>query len=104
MTVTVNPADVAGTEGTTGSSDLVISQACAVTVVGGLPPYTYAWARVVGAAAITAQFPTSFSTNFTATVDAGDTISAVFECLVTDASGAKKYVHVDVTLTCLDWG
>lgn len=67
-----------------------------VTVTGGTGPFTYQWVRVSGDA-MNASFPTSSSTNFTATLFPGSILQAVWQCQVTDTATGLVAVTNPVT-------
>ena len=93
------------TAGKTGGGTKTISTGLVtMTPVGGSTPYTYSWVRISGAAAITANNPSAASTLFTATVAVDDTVTAVFECTVTDGAGqqVKKQVQVIMSVVSVD--
>lgn len=83
-----NKSSVGGTRLGSGS---VTSATVTVTAVGGTGPYTYAWSKVSGAA-ITATAPTNNVTAFSGTVGVGETITAIFECEITDSLAATFVV------------
>jgi len=56
-----------------------------VTVTGGIGPFTYQWVHVSGDP-MDASFPTSSSTNFTATLFPGVIRQATWQCHVTDTA------------------
>jgi hypothetical protein len=70
------------------SSQTTSSKTC--TATGGTPTYSYAWTRVSGNTAITADSSTSASTTFSISV--GETVQAVWKCTVTDSAGSPAVV------------
>lgn len=93
--------DVSKTGSTTGGSKTLTTSSVVVTAHGGAPGYTYSWVRISGSSSITATASTSASTAFTATLSANQEFSAVFQCTVTDSSGATALadaVFVDIEL------
>lgn len=95
--ITVSPAG-AGGGASSSSSITVYSSYVTVTPSGGTAPYSYSWSKVSGDA-ITANAPTSATTNFSANLAPGDFLSAVFKCAVTDAAGVSAdSPTVNVTL------
>lgn len=84
LTATADPAYVTGAISRPAGGQAQ-TNASAVTVTGGTPPYTYAWSSSDGV--MTPTIPTASTTRFSAFVDAGDTLSDNFECTVTDAKG-----------------
>lgn len=73
------------------------SELVTVTAVGGTGPYTYAWTRLSGSAAVFADSSTDASTTFSASICFGSR-SAVFRCTVTDSLSATAAVDVSVIL------
>jgi hypothetical protein len=66
---------------------VVTSTTCTVTVMGGVPPYTYSW--VPDDVTWEATFPTSASTNFRSpALSPGDDVLTDFICTVTDSTAA----------------
>jgi hypothetical protein len=76
-----NKSSVGGTRLGPGS---VTSATVTVTATGGTGPYTYAWSKIAGDT-ITATAPTSNATAFSGTVGGGETITATFQCVITDS-------------------
>lgn len=72
--------------------------ATVATPSGGTAPYTYAWTRISGSTAISADSPSSASTTFSGSVGVNAVISAVFRVTVTDASAATATADVNVDL------
>lgn len=82
----------------TGDTDSVT-----VTPSGGTPGYTYAWTRVSGSTAITANSATAATTTFDcSSISDGQTLEAVMRCTVTDNVAATKTVDVVVTFERAD--
>lgn len=57
-----------------------------ITASGGTQPYTYAWSKVSGDT-LTISSATSATVNWTASGTAPQTLSAVWNCVITDAAG-----------------
>lgn len=71
-----------------GSGSTINTSPSTASVVGGTPPYTYAW-TFEGGDALTALSPSSASTAFqSTTAQIGEPQSATFNCSVTDSLGA----------------
>lgn len=68
----------------TGSGSLATSTITA-TPTGGTGPYTYLWSKVSGAT-VTPSSTTTAAITFSATGTAPQTISAVWQCVVTDST------------------
>ncbi len=90
--------------GDPGSTNIVT-----VTPSGGTAPYTYAWARVGGAAdsgPYQANAPTSAATSFSdvnsSVCDADVNSTETWRCTVTDDDTNELTVDVEVTLIWLD--
>lgn len=96
LTVSASPTSVSGTQSGGGSDVLVNTGFTTATPAGGFSPYTYSWAYVSGAAAATANTPSSATTNFGATVPAG-TSQATMRVTVTDAAGETATATVTAT-------
>lgn len=68
-----------------------------VTPSGGTGTYTYAWSRISGTTAITADNPTGAATTFTGyPLSYPNVYPAIFQCLVTDSAGATATALVAV--------
>lgn len=71
-----------------GAASNVTTESVTVTVTGGVAPLTYFWEDELGSDWTVAN-STAATTTFTALqVEAGDTATNRFRCIVTDASGA----------------
>lgn len=88
LTGYANKSSVGGTRVGAGS---VTSATVTVTASGGTSPYTYAWTKISGDA-ITATLSTSATTAFSGTVALGETLTAQFECEITDSVAATFVV------------
>lgn len=77
-------SSVGGTRTGPGS---VTSATVTVTATGGTGPYTYAWTKIEGDT-ITATAASNATTAFSGTVALGETITASFQCLITDSVAA----------------
>lgn len=91
LAATANPASVNGAISRPAGGYAQTNET-AVSVAGGTAPFTYAWTSSDGTLGATA--PSAASTRFSAFVEAGDTLSDTFECLVTDAKGQTATVTV----------
>lgn len=81
---TKQPNNVSGSR--TGYG-LVLSNPSSVTVVGGVPPYTYAWEFVSGDSSVLPESPTSNVSRFTAFADGIPfSTSATYRSKVTDSA------------------
>jgi hypothetical protein len=98
MTATVNNADPSGYEYGTTSASVFTNPATIVSVTGGTAPYAYAWVRLSGDVSVTATVPAGPTTQFTAFLPVDGYATAVFQCTVTDASGATATVQVTIIL------
>jgi hypothetical protein len=98
--VTATPESVSGGVSSSTPSAIVTS-ASVVSVTGGSPPYSYAWALTSddGAGGTwTAVSPATAGTPFRASAVAGEGTSlAHFRCTVTDARGAVGTADVNAT-------
>ena len=73
------------------------------SVSGGVGPFTYAWAKVSGDDGITINSPTSASTSFSGDPSSGASISATYQCTVTDTgAGNAQVVSNSITATLND--
>lgn len=74
-----------------------------VSVVGGTPPFTYAWEYVSGNMHIIVRNGTNQTTNFAATslyVADNSPVTAVWRCKITDSTGVSTYTNtVQIILT-----
>lgn len=61
--------------------------------------YTYAWQRVSGSTAISAETPNSSASYFRATVPSGQTLSATWRCAVSDGTSTAYTNNITITLT-----
>src|SRR5436190_12997256 len=99
LTATISHDTISKTVGgTSGAPRTVTTATVTVTPSGGAGGYTYAWSRIEGDASITASAPTANATTFSATLDPDAYVTARFECVVTDVSGATVAKQVDVEL------
>jgi hypothetical protein len=88
LSAEVSENEVSKTSSTTGGGKTLTTSNISVAAHGGTPGYTYSWVRISGSASITAVSPTSASTAFTGSLSANQDLIAVFQCTVTDSSGA----------------
>lgn len=86
--------------GTINGSGTVVTGTVTATPSGGLGPYTYAWTRTGGAAASIAS-PASATTTFSLFLNAPDSQSANFQCVVTDALGSTASAPVTATFSAI---
>jgi hypothetical protein len=98
MTLTISDDSPSGTGWGDVTGLIVTSNTTTVSRIGGVSPSTFAWARVSGNASITAKFSNAAATSFSAIMNPDDFFEAVFECTVTDASGAVRKIQANVTL------
>lgn len=61
----------------------------------GVPPYFYAWTRISGSTAITANSASSATTDFSS-AGTDEAFSAIFRCTVTDSDGVPQVVSADI--------
>jgi hypothetical protein len=66
------------------------------TPSGGLPPFTYSWSQISGAAAGIAN-PVSATTSFSQFLTEFGTSPATFRCTVTDALGSTALADIGVS-------
>ncbi|MDF5753066.1 hypothetical protein [Spongiactinospora sp. TRM90649] len=77
-----------------------VSQPVAVSVTGGVPPYSYAWQKISGDYITSAANPTGSSTGWSRPIpprSRSGEWSSEWRCLVTDSRGIMAYtptVHV----------
>lgn len=69
-----------------GPGTAVTLQTAIATVVGGVPPYTYAWTLVSGDTEIGPISGTASATKFSAYFASVGSYAAVYKCVVTDAA------------------
>jgi len=97
LTASVGSGGAVGESVANGTQTL--SGTSSVTVLGGVAPYTYAWARTAGATQITALNNTSQTTGWQS--DGTDVVrQATFKCTITDAATKSVEVtgfQIDVT-------
>ena len=103
LSVSASPTNPSGTFTNSPASNepatrVVSSDNTTATAAGGAGGYTYSWARISGSADITAASPTSATTNFSATVPIGTSLTAVFRVTATDAASATATADVTVSL------
>jgi hypothetical protein len=90
MYATITPASIIKT----AASSSITTATVTATLVGGTAA-TYAWTRLSGSTAISANSPSSAATTFTATgVGVGTTVSAVFRCTINSSDTA------DISVSC----
>lgn len=94
--VTADTGQVGGAGNSSGPINIVTSYVT-VSVNGGVAPYSYAWTQVSGDP-MTATNPSSPSTAFFAGVNPSTTLSAVWQCTVTDAAEVTGSVQVSAKL------
>lgn len=89
MTVIASPDAVYGADGQTTVGP------AAVSVLGGTPPYTYAWQYLTGDPSVTLTHPTLASTSFSYSgLSPGDSVYAQFFCLVTDSAARSATTNI----------
>jgi hypothetical protein len=96
----VTPATINKTQGFmfAGATRTITTPAATINVEGGVPPYTFAWTRLSGAADIAADTPAGPTTTFTATLTAPEHVTAVYEGKATDSVGATFAGQVAVDI------
>lgn len=103
MTVGLSSSTASKTVGTAGGGPVTVtSPSVTASPIGGTAPYTYAWTRISGDASISASVPTGVSTAFSALVALETLVEAIFQVVVTDASGAAASATVNVSLYHVD--
>lgn len=95
MTASASPASVTGAANRTPLTTVTTNET-AVTVVGGVAPFTYAWTSDVGDMSPTAS--TAANTRFTGQIEGGDSVSDTFTCTVTDARGQTATATVSASV------
>jgi hypothetical protein len=93
LTVSITPGGVAAQ--ITGAGTAVTNTATAIPA-GGVAPFSYSWSRISGASAFIAS-PGSSATTFVRELTANEFESTVFQCLVTDGTGATATATVTAT-------
>jgi hypothetical protein len=83
LSASVSPTELTGTRFGVGTA-VTLSPAI-VTVIGGAPPYTYAWTYVSGSIEIDPLNINSSSTKFAAYFNSAGTYDSVYKCVVTDS-------------------
>jgi hypothetical protein len=101
MAVSLSPSSVSGTGESTGAAITVTSATTTASVQGGIAPYTYAWAKVIGDD-MTITAPTSATTAFSSEEVPDLILSGTYRCTVTDAAGITARADVAVTLNFVD--
>ena len=102
LEVSAAPAFLAGFEFGEGTKTVTTGQTATATADEGVGPFTYAWRRVSGSSAITANSASSANTAFSATMGPDESETAAFVCDVTDANGdleSTNTVTVDLSYT-----
>lgn len=94
----INPILIGGFK--VGAGTVLSSQSAVVTVIGGVPPYTYLWTLVSGDTEIGPISGAASSTKFSAYMEtAGTSYAAVYKCVVTDAAAVSVDSNsIDVTM------
>lgn len=100
FSVVFNPASVEETRSGTSSS-VVTSNFVTVYPSGGVAPYSVEWSFQSGFSIVTADYPTSDSTTFSAMLAPGQTREAIMRATVTDAAMAVSYADIPVSLTLI---
>ncbi len=91
-----SPSSVSASAGSTSVTTATVT----ASLVGGTAT-TYAWTRVSGSTSISANSASAAATTFTATpVAAGQTLSAIFRCTITDNLSPASTYTVDVPVEC----
>lgn len=103
IALTVTPQEVSAFGGAFSGSVTLTTPAVTAVVVGGVPPFTYLWARETGDADVVPLTPAAASCAFRCTVPVEDSRYTIFEIIVTDANGAKTNGVCSVTMTCVDY-
>ena len=93
LTVNVSPTSVSGTGG--GGFETVTTNAATATPTGGVSPYTYAWDAPIS----NPTSATSASTQFSASMSPGESISETGTCTVTDAAGQVASDTVEISMS-----
>jgi len=100
MEAVASPSTVRKTQGSTsGSTFTLTTPTTTVTVTGGTAPYSHRWD---GDGVGTATDPTSATTAFQATLDAGQTDSETFTDTITDANGVQTTASCKAVINNVD--
>lgn len=100
ITASASPSSVSGTQSSPGFI-VVNTTSTTAMPVGGLPPYTYAWASLSGIGS--PNSPTMATTNFGEVIGPG-TESGSFRVTVTDSVGQTATATVSATFRNLGGG
>lgn len=95
LRLSASPSDANGFG--TNKTGPVYTNSVLVSVNGGSPPYSYAWATTAG---ISAQYPAMASTGFVGNPSAiaGD-IYGTATCTVSDSAGLSQPIEIPVTIS-----
>ncbi|WP_394662886.1 hypothetical protein [uncultured Sphingomonas sp.] len=95
LRLSASPAEANGFG--TNRTGPVYTNTVAVSVDGGSPPYSYAWATTAG---VSVQYPTMASTGFVGNPSAiaGD-IYGTATCTVSDSAGLSQPIAIPVTIS-----
>lgn len=93
VTASASPTTATGTRTGTGT---VTTNTVTISASGGSGPYTYLWTRLSGDV-FNISAPTAATTSFNASVTAGSTLTASYQCTIRDGAGRSTTVTVSVT-------
>ena len=91
--------DTTSASGVADSGNSATSTAVTASAAGGTSPCSFSWSFVSGDAGITINAAASATTTFTATPGPNLSLTAIFECVVTDNVSDSSSVSVTVTIT-----
>lgn len=103
LSVVVTPPSTSHTQGEFTFPTTQVTAYVEAFPTGGVAPITYAWVRLSGSTALSANLPTGKITNFVGNFPAAATITGVFQVNATDAAGSNATATCAVSMTCIDY-